>query len=108
MYSNPPVDAQPYRAVIVNPAENQDALTFSINGQPYELKAGQQQEFTGRTPRVITFDRGNGRDVARYSLADGTYTFTPTQNGWELYRRPLTAAPATGDGTNPPAPTPQQ
>jgi len=90
--ANPPADAEPYRAVIVNPEENQAMLTFSLNGQWHQLKSGDQMELSGRMPREIRFDRGNGQDVARYKLAQGKYTFTPTKKGWELYRTALEPA----------------
>ncbi len=85
---NPPADAEPYRAAVVNPEDNQATLHFSVNGQHQRLRPGEQMEFTGRMPRTIRFDRGNGQDVARYQLADGQYSFAATKNGWELYRRP--------------------
>lgn len=48
---NPPVSADAYRAIIINPKETQATLRFSVNNRWYDLEPGQQQEFSGRMPR---------------------------------------------------------
>lgn len=101
--ANPSASAEPYRAVILNPKENQATLRFSVNGRLHELEPGEQKVFNGRMPRVIRFDRGRGREEARYRLSNGRYTFTPTDKGWELYRRPLEPSESAEN----PAPDPQ-
>ena len=79
-----PTPATPI-AHIVNPAQTQTKLGYTINGQPYSLEPGQSQDVELSTNEVIEFDRGSGNDTARYTLSDGAYTFASTPQGWELY-----------------------
>jgi hypothetical protein len=77
-----------WRATLVNPAGNGATLAFQVNGQPYALAPGTQQEVAAGPGVEIVFDRGGPLGVARYSLNGGIYDFTPTPGGWELYQRP--------------------
>jgi hypothetical protein len=36
---------------------------------------------------VVGFDRGASLGDATYTVADGTYYFTPAESGWNLYRQ---------------------
>jgi len=87
---NPP--ALPERARIVNSVENRATLSFLIDGQVHSLAPGGQQDVQGGPARVIAFDRGQSHGTARYAIRAGTYTFTPTEKGWELYHSPPSAA----------------
>ena len=81
------------RATIVNPASNGAALGFQVNGQPYTLAAGMQQEVMAGPGVEIVFDRGGQAGVARYSLNGGMYAFTPTPSGWELLQQTAEQVP---------------
>jgi hypothetical protein len=70
---------------IVNPAETQTSLSFSVNGENHTLEAGKSEELGVADKAVIEFDRGTGNDVGRYSLDEGVYRFTSTPQGWELH-----------------------
>lgn len=73
------------RAKVVNPAENGVTLSFMVDSQVYTVAPGAHQEVLGGPDRVVSFDRGDARGTGRYSLRAGTYTFTATGKGWELY-----------------------
>jgi hypothetical protein len=81
------------RATIVNPAHNGAALAFQVNGQPYTLAAGTQQEVMAGPGVEIVFDRGGQSGVARYSLNGGVYAFTSTPGGWELLQQTAEQVP---------------
>jgi hypothetical protein len=70
----------------MNPAGNNATLSFSVNGQQFMLQPGFKQDLMGGAGTVVTFDRGGGLGTASYTLSGGTYTFTATPNGWELFR----------------------
>jgi hypothetical protein len=71
---------------IVNPAEIQEEVEFAISSQPHALPAGKAEDFPLAAGAVIEFDRGNGDEIARYSLGPGVYTFAVTAKGLELFR----------------------
>lgn len=72
-------------AKVVNPATNGVTLSFVVDGQVYTVAPGESRELVGGPDRVITFDRGSSQGSGRYALRAGTYTFTATDKGWELY-----------------------
>ncbi|HEY3964326.1 MAG TPA: hypothetical protein VGM05_07190, partial [Planctomycetaceae bacterium] len=76
--------------LIVNPAGSRGTINYNLNGNHYVAKAGMKQKLdvlpNGRSWRV-EFDRGEKFGPAAYSLSPGTYTFTPTDLGWQLYRQ---------------------
>ena len=100
--ANPPSIVTTARepAQIVNPADNGVTLSFVIDGRAYSVAPGKQEDVLGGPDRVISFDRGGSRGSARYALRAGTYTFTPTDNGWELYH----SEPRQGEEIPAPAP----
>ena len=64
-------------------------LAKGVELEPLNREAGMKQKLAalpnGRVWR-IEFDRGEKFGPAAYSLAPGTYEFTPTDLGWQLYR----------------------
>lgn len=83
--ANPP-SAPPKKTSIkiVNPKTNTATLSYTLDGQVYQIKPGETQDL--EYEYEIAFDRGNGGASVRYSLTKGVYTFTPTAEGtWELY-----------------------
>jgi hypothetical protein len=81
------------RATIVNPANNGVALGFQVNGQPFTLAAGMQQEVIAGPGVEILFDRGGQFGTVTYSLHAGLYAFTPTPSGWELLEQTAEQVP---------------
>ncbi len=76
--------------LIVNPSSSRGTVNYNINGNHYVAEAGMKQKLAplpnGRAWR-IEFDRGEKFGPAAYSLSPGTYEFTPTDLGWQLYRQ---------------------
>lgn len=92
---------------IDNPATNNTALSYTLNGVPYTIQPGQSQQFVEDRDWVIDFSRGGNFGPARYGLHSGLYTFSVTDHGWELYNAPFVAAPGiSGAPTNPLPPSP--
>lgn len=87
---NPPPPPAPLGGVIMifNPAENGVTLNYTLDGAAQTIPPGYSQQLPADRPWVIEFSRGGGLGLARYGLEPGTYTFTPTPAGWELYRSP--------------------
>ncbi len=98
--ANPPAAMESAR--VVNPADNGVTLSFMVDSQVYSVAPGAHQDVVGGPDRVITFDRGDSRGTGRYALRAGTYTFTPSQSGWELYH----TEPQSRQGEVIPAPEP--
>jgi hypothetical protein len=73
---------------IVNPVQTGIALTYTLNGTQYSIRHGETQNLPSDRTWMIEFDRGGQFGSARYNLAPGVYTFSPTDRGWELYQRP--------------------
>ena len=59
---------------------------FLVDAKTYSLDPSYFQTFRGAASGTVTFDRGTG-DTAKYTVAAGTYEFTPVEKGWELYRK---------------------
>lgn len=70
---------------IVNPSDAGGAIRYSLNEYDYAIEPGQSQTLVNDRPWTITFDRGGDYGTARYSLSSGTYTFAPTDKGWQVY-----------------------
>jgi len=81
------------RFTVINPPESDSALSFSLGGQTYTLEPGSQKEFRVSQASIIEFDRGGAFGRARYTVGDGTYTFAPTDRGWELYHSQTAPGP---------------
>ena len=53
--------------------------------QKFTMKPKYSQALPKDVVWVAAFDRGGDNGQARYQLEEGTYNFTPTTKGWELY-----------------------
>ena len=74
---------------ITNPAANGVTLTYLLDGAVYTIPPGYSQDLLEDRAWVIQFSRGANLEEAQYGLQSGRYTFTSTENGWELYRSEL-------------------
>jgi hypothetical protein len=94
VYSDVPSNPAPMlmRVSIVNPAATAQTLSFTIEGQRYDLAPGSRQEMQLPGVRTITFDRGGSFGRATYPLTDGAFSFKATEGGWDLVREPYAAA----------------
>lgn len=85
----PDAEGAPQRSgtVILNPRKHGETIRYVLNGEEYIMRPGTSQKLqTGRGWR-IEYDRGASAGVAQYALADGTYIWTPTEHGWQLYKQ---------------------
>ena len=70
--------------VLINKADAQ--VGFMVDSKTYSLEPAYYQAFRGATSGTVSFDRGTG-ETAKYQVTSGTYEFTATEKGWELYRK---------------------
>lgn len=73
--------------LIVNPPSSRATINYNINGNHYVMEPGMRQKLPGDRKWVIEFDRGQSFGASAYTLAPGTYHFTPSDLGWQLYRQ---------------------
>ncbi|HVX12501.1 MAG TPA: hypothetical protein VHC22_15075 [Pirellulales bacterium] len=73
--------------LIMNPRKHGETIRYVLNGEEYVMRPGTSQRLrTGQAWR-IGYDRGGDSGLAEYSLTDGTYVWTPTDRGWQLYKQ---------------------
>lgn len=63
-------------------------VNYNVNSDQFSMTPDFQQVLPGGQTWEIEFDRGGDHGKAKYGIADGTYGFTPTDDGWELYEQP--------------------
>jgi hypothetical protein len=63
-------------------------INYTINDQSYSMGPHYTQELPTGQSWVIGFDRGGSFGTARYTLGDGTYAFTTTDQGWDVQKQP--------------------
>ena len=90
-----PVNPVPAEVQLINPATNQVALKYTLNGGPVQLlPAGSSVAIHQES--VVAFDRGGAAGWNRYSLTGGVYEFIPANGAWTLVREtPESVADAT-------------
>jgi hypothetical protein len=69
---------------LVNPKKNGVTLQYTLDGEPYSLEPGFKQEV--RQVCEIHFDKGDSAGTARYTVSDGTYSFTSVRGAWDLFQ----------------------
>ncbi len=74
---------------ITNPATNNVTLSYTLDGVAYTIAPGYTQDFSEDRAWVIQFSRGANLNEVQYGLQSGLYSFTSTDQGWELYRSEL-------------------
>jgi hypothetical protein len=81
-----PEDMLSSGVLVLNPIDNTGSVSVTYSSRSYTLKPGGEEYFSqaGQTAR---FDRGKGKGQARYKLTDGTFVFTATDKGWELFKQ---------------------
>jgi hypothetical protein len=72
--------------LLVNPPTSRATVNYNINGTRYVMEPGMGQRLQPAPQWVIEYDRGEGIGLATYTMTDGTYYFTPTDKGWQLYK----------------------
>jgi hypothetical protein len=88
-YVQPSVQASaPYEGPGVAIRNDSDQkLSFVVDGRQMSIAPGETQRLMEKGQFTIAFDRGSEFGSARYTIHEGTYAFTPTDNGWELFRQ---------------------
>ena len=81
-----PEDMLSSGVLVLNPADNTGSVSITYSGRSYTLKPGGEEFFT-QADQTARFDRGKGKGQARYKLTDGTFVFTATDKGWELFKQ---------------------
>ena len=77
------VNPVPAEIQLVNPATNQVALKYTLNGGPVQLlPAGSAVAI--HQVSIVGFDRGGAPGWGRYSLTGGVYEFVPANGAWTL------------------------
>jgi hypothetical protein len=72
--------------LLVNPPTSRGTVTYAINGNRYVSEPGMGQHLQPAQEWIVQYDRGEGFGTTSYTVTDGTYYFTPTDRGWELYK----------------------
>lgn len=71
--------------LVCNPANSRGTINYNINGHHYVAEPGMVQRLQPGERWTIEFDRGGDFGKAVYTLSPGTYWFTPTDLGWQLF-----------------------
>ncbi|HQU43178.1 MAG TPA: hypothetical protein PK867_10215, partial [Pirellulales bacterium] len=85
----PDAEGAPQRSgtLIMNPRKHGETIRYVLNGEEYIMRPGTSQRLPTGRPWQIEYDRGANAGVAEYSLSDGTYVWTPTEHGWQLFKQ---------------------
>jgi hypothetical protein len=73
--------------LLINPANSGTSINYNVNGNRYVAAPGTKQVLPEGYTWVVEYDRGGGMGPASYTVTPGTYYFTPTDHGWQLYRQ---------------------
>ncbi len=68
--------------------KGEQAVHYNVNSDQFSMTPDYTQALPGGSTWAVEFDRGGSLGKAKYGLSDGTYAFTPTDTGWELYEQP--------------------
>jgi hypothetical protein len=69
---------------IRNALENEEPVSFLVNGRVCELRPGEAHEFAADTSWTVQFHRGGSFGNAKQTLTPGDYRFVVTDQGWDL------------------------
>lgn len=85
----PDAEGAPQRSgtLITNPRKHGETIRYLLNGDEYIMRPGTSQRLPTGRPWRIEYDRGANAGMAQYSLSDGTYIWTPTERGWQLFKQ---------------------
>jgi hypothetical protein len=104
----PPREGAGLPIKIVSPEDAGAPIAYSLNEYDYTIQPGESQTLVNDRQWTITFDRGGNFGTAEYSLSPGTYEFTLTAKGWEVYHdsdMSKLAPKGAGGNVNPPPST---
>lgn len=74
--------------LLINAPNTNATISYNVNGNRYVMEPGKTQKLPNTTPVwTVDYDRGASFGAASYSVTQGTYYFTPTDKGWQLYKQ---------------------
>ncbi len=65
-----------------------EEVHYNVNSDQFSMTPDYRQLLPGGSTWAVEFDRGGTHGKAKYGISNGTYAFTPTDTGWELYEQP--------------------
>ena len=68
--------------------EGDKEVHYNVNSDQFSMTPDYRQVLPGDDIWAVEFDRGGAHGKAKYGISNGTYAFTPTDAGWELYEQP--------------------
>jgi hypothetical protein len=72
--------------LLLNHFSSRGTITYNLDGNKYIMEPGMGQRLPDYAQATVDFDRGGGFGPVEYTVKPGTFTFTPTDEGWQLYR----------------------
>jgi hypothetical protein len=84
----PDTDAEPMLSGVLLLNKGDKAVHYNVNSDQFSMTPDYTQALPGGSTWAVEFDRGGSHGKAKYGLTEGTYAFTPTDTGWELYEQP--------------------
>jgi hypothetical protein len=69
-----------------NTAGSLGTINYNVDGSHYVMEPGMFQKLPENRNWHLEFDRGGGFGPAQYTLSPGTYHFTPSDQGWQVFR----------------------
>lgn len=79
----------PSGTLLSNPAGNETAISYLVNGSTYTMQAGYQQPLASGTTWTVSFDPGNGSGSQSQTLGVGTYEFAVDGGAWVLRKKQI-------------------
>jgi len=73
--------------LLVNRGKNNATVNYNLNGTHYVMEAGMSQRLDNDRKWIVEYDRGQGLPPLAYTLSPGTFYFTPSDMGWQLFRQ---------------------
>ena len=84
----PDTDAEVMLSGVLLVNLGEQTVNYNVNSDQFSMTPDYQQALPGGQTWEVEFDRGGEHGKAKYGIADGTFGFTPTDDGWELFEQP--------------------
>ncbi|MBL9093053.1 MAG: hypothetical protein JNL96_17680 [Planctomycetaceae bacterium] len=87
--SVPALEGEPMTAgtLLVNPSTTKTTINYNVNGNHYLMEPGMAQRLPPGASWVVEYDRGQNYGPAAYTLGPGTFYFTPSDEGLQLFEQ---------------------
>lgn len=72
--------------LLINHNKTRGTINYTLDGTKYIMEPGMVQRLPGDNKDIVAFDRGAPFGPAVYTVTPGTYAFTPTDEGWQLFK----------------------